>query len=271
MNTMTEATPSEFWANRYARQTAFAPFGPEGQAALGAARVLVVGVGGLGSWMAELLSRAGVGFLRLADSDLVDPTNLHRQAIYEEGDAEARLPKAEVLASRLARINRLVRVEALIARVDAANMERAAGDIDLILDGTDNFPTRYLLNDFAVKHNKPWIMAGVVGAEGQVAAIPPGGRPCLRCMLEAPPPACVDPNCREFGVVGPAVAAVASLAAMEAMRLLRAKGGGRQPGRSCLTRVDLWKAEGPNVCSVPWPARDDCPCCVHHEWDYLEH
>lgn len=175
---------------RYSRQIVFRDLGLEGQRKLMSGRVLVVGAGGLGTWAAELLTRAGVGLLRLADDDKVDLTNIHRQGLYDESDAEASKPKVQAAAERLARINAGAAIETINTRLERTNIDSLAGDVDVILDGTDNFATRFLINDYAVKYGKPWIFAGVVGAEGQMMTIVPGRTPCLRCIMDSPPPPC---------------------------------------------------------------------------------
>lgn len=252
--------------SRYARQTVFHPFGREGQAALAKARVLLVGAGGLGSWAAELLVRAGLGFLRVADQDLVELTNIQRQALYEESDAENKRLKVEAMQEHLARINGEVEVEAVCARVFRHNIGQLAEDVDLILDGTDNFPTRFVINDWAVKHGKPWIFGGAISAEGQVLAIPAGGKPCLRCLLEEPPVDCAAATCRERGVLGPAVASIASLQAMEALKIL----SGRAGASPYLLRFDFWENTLQRVNARDAFAREDCPCCGQKKFDYLE-
>ncbi len=182
------ATPHAVNLARFQRQIAYAPLGTEGQKRLAAGKVLILGVGGLGSWSAELLARAGVGLLRLVDDDKVDLTNIHRQGLFDEQDASAGTPKVHAAASRLARIYGRCKVEPIVARADRSNVAELAKGVDLVLDGTDNFATRFVVNDYCVKAALPWVFAGVVGAEGQVLTIPPGGRPCLRCVFDQPPP-----------------------------------------------------------------------------------
>ncbi len=254
-------------ADRFARQIVFAPWGLEAQQALAASRALIVGVGGMGSWTAELLARAGAGFLRLADDDVVDLTNLHRQALYDQRDAREARPKVTAAAHRLAEINDNCTVEPVITRVGRTNLDELAKDADVIIDGTDNFETRFLINDYCVKNSKPWVFAGVVGAEAQVAAIIPGRTACLRCWLEEAPPPASSPTCMQAGVLGMAVAAVASLEAMEAVKLLA---GRRDAVSEHLLKIDLW-ANTHHRLSLGQPRRNPpCPCCVKREFDYLE-
>ncbi|MHC4982946.1 MAG: HesA/MoeB/ThiF family protein [Planctomycetota bacterium] len=252
---------------RYARQMAFEGLGRAGQRGITAGRALIVGVGGLGSWVAEILARSGVGFLRLADDDKVDLTNIHRQAMYDEADVAAGRFKAEAAAGHVGRINGEVRVEAVVERLDRGNIARLAEGVDLIIDGTDNFATRFLINDFAVKVNLPWIFAGVVGAEAQTMTIVPPRTACLRCVFDAPPPPCVDPTCRTEGVLSPAVAAVASIQAVEAMKILAGRLDEVSP---FLLKIDLWHNAIQRIDAGKAAAGKDCPCCKRRVFDFLD-
>jgi adenylyltransferase/sulfurtransferase len=249
---------------RYDRQMAFPHLGAEGQRRLMSGRALIVGVGGLGSWVAELLARAGVGFLRLVDGDKVDLTNIHRQAMFTEADAAAGRFKAEAAAEYLKRTNVNVSVEAVAERLDAGNVARLARGVDLIIDGTDNFAARFVINDYAVKTGMPWIFAGVVGAESQTMTIMPGRTACLRCVFDSPPPPCVDPSCRTAGVLGPAVAAIASIEALEAMKILAGRAGDVSP---YLLKMDLWRN---TLQRIDAAANSNCPCCKKRQFDFLE-
>lgn len=244
---------------------AYPPLGLPGQRRLAAASALIVGVGGLGSWTAELLARAGVGRLRLVDDDRVAPDNLHRQAMYNEADAAGGTPKAVAAQRRIAAINGTVNVEAFLCRLGRDNIASLADGMDLILDGTDNFATRFILNDYAVKHARPWVFAGVVGAEAQTMTIVPGRSACLRCVCETPPPVCIDPNCRTAGVIGPAVAAISAIEAAEALKILSGNGAAAS---THLLKFDLWTHQFQQVdASAPAPA---CPCCQGRHFEYLE-
>jgi len=251
---------------RYDRQQAYVDLGAEGQERLSAARALIVGVGGLGSWLCELLARAGVGMLRLVDSDRVDWTNVHRQAMYDESDAEANRPKARAAARRLKRINSEITVEPLVAKMGADNIEELAGDADVILDGTDNFATRFLLNDYAVKANKPWVFAGVVRAEGQTMTVVPHRTACLRCIYEGPPPEGMELRAANVGVLGPAVAALASIEALEAMKILSGRLDAVSP---YLLKLELWNNEVYRIDAAKASANLQCPCCVQGRFEYL--
>lgn len=252
--------------SRYARQIVFNEFGAEGQKRLQNSRVLIVGAGGLGSWQAELLARAGVGFMRIADNDNIDLTNIQRQALYNESDAAQNLPKVEQLKIHIGEINHEVIVEPVRQRVDRYNIQHLAHDMDLIMDGMDNFPSRFLINDYAVKVGKPWIFGGVIGAEGQMAVFHAGGRPCLRCIMDAPPASCAENNCRSAGVFGPVVSAIASLQAMEALKILS---GSAAAGRQ-LIKMNLWTGGIQRISLSEKDLRPDCPCCIKKEFEYLD-
>jgi molybdopterin-synthase adenylyltransferase len=256
--------------DRYSRQRLLPEIGIAGQRALGSARVLIVGCGALGSNLAEMLARAGVGFLRIVDRDLVELSNLQRQVLFDESDAKDAVPKAVAAANRLARINSQITVEPIVADVNALNAESLAnGDqpIDLILDGTDNVATRYLINDVALKHNIPWIYAACVGVSGRVMPIIPGRTACLRCVFPDPPDPKNLPTCDTAGVLNTAAAAVAALAASWAMRLLVDAGkiGTEDFG---LASMNLWTGEFRRLGAAA-QVQADCPCCQGRRFDFL--
>ena len=251
---------------RYARQMVFEPVGLAGQKALAQGRVLIVGVGGLGSWVAELLARAGVGYLRLADDDRVDMVNLHRQGLYAEADAQGSVPKVQAAAARLRQLNSQVTVQAVAQRVDHRNIAALADDVDVIIDGTDNFATRFLINDYSVKAAKPWIFAGAVQAEAQAAAFIPGRTPCLRCVLDELPPVCRDPNCRTAGVLSMPLAAIASFEAMEAVKILLGRLDVVSP---FLLKLDLWSNQVQRL-NLSNHRNPQCECCGQRQFEYLE-
>jgi molybdopterin-synthase adenylyltransferase len=250
---------------RYIRQESFAPLGPAGQQRLGDSRVAIVGLGGLGSWLAELLARAGVGMLRLIDDDRVDWTNLARQAMYTQTDATSSQPKVAAAATRLAEINSTVAIEPCTVRLSANNAQPLLSDVDLLLDATDTWASRFLLNDLAVAHAKPWVLAGVVGCTGQFGAFLPG-RACLQCVIESPPPPELEDQYRAVtaGVLGPAVAAIAARQACLAMQILTGP-----PSTVCdeLISEDFWQNTTARI-SLARPA-EDCPCCKKKKFAYL--
>ncbi|NOZ41467.1 MAG: thiazole biosynthesis adenylyltransferase ThiF [Planctomycetes bacterium] len=261
-----EETNNNAHLDRYRRQLRYAPLGEKGQRRLLQARVLVVGSGALGCVVADTLVRAGVGFVRLVDRDFVEVDNLHRQVLFDEADAEAQLPKAIAAARRLARINSTIEIDPIVADLNATNIRQLADDVELIVDGTDNFETRYLLNDYAVANKKPWIFGGCVGAEGQTLAIVPGETPCLSCIMPEPPPAAAQPTCETAGVLGPIVNVIASLQAMEALKLLS---GNREQLNPAMTFVDLWNNQIRSI-GVSASRSDDCPTCGQRDFAWLE-
>jgi molybdopterin-synthase adenylyltransferase len=251
---------------RYSRQTRFAPLGEGGQRRIGQASVAIVGCGALGSVQAELLTRSGVGRLRIIDRDFVELSNLQRQFLFDESDAHDALPKAVAAARRLASINSKVTLEPMVADLTSANAAELFEGIDLILDGTDNFETRYLINDAIAAGSvaKTWVYGAAVGSYGIKLAITPGQTACFRCIYPDPP-AGAQPTCETVGVLGPVTATIASLQTADALKIL-ATGADSVTAR--LTTIDLWTGE---IRQLDPPARDhDCPCCVRREFSYLD-
>ena len=254
--------------SRYHRQMLLKQIGAEGQRRLGAARVLLVGCGALGSVLAEQLVRAGVGHLRIVDRDVVELTNLQRQVLFDEADAREGKPKAVAAAERLGRINSQVRVEGVIADFGPQNAEDLrmleSGPAALLLDGTDNVQTRYLINDLAVKRGLPWVYGACVGTEGRAAAVVPRSTPCLRCLFPEPPAGSDLPTCDTAGVLAAAAAVVASIQATAAIQLLT--GAAVRPQ---MAAFDLWNGEFRAI-NTEDARREDCPCCGRRRFEFLE-
>src|SRR6266568_861465 len=206
-------------SERYSRQILFSGIGREGQTRLLNSRLLIVGCGALGSAQAEALARAGVGHLRIADRDFVESSNLQRQTMFTESDASERLPKAIACARHVREINSEITVEAEIVDVNHSNIERLIEDCDVVLDGTDNFATRYLINDACIKHNVNWIYGAAVGSYGVTMTIRPHESPCLRCIFTEAPPAASAPTCDTAGVIMPIINIVAAVQVSEALKL----------------------------------------------------
>jgi adenylyltransferase/sulfurtransferase len=247
---------------RYSRQTILPGIGAAGLARIRAGRVAILGLGALGSALAETLARAGVGTLRLADRDVLEVHNLQRQSLYTEADVAAALPKAVAAAARLTAIKRMVAVEAQVADVTAETVEAFIGDMDVVLDGTDNFAARYLLNDACLRHGLPWIYNGVIGTSGLSLTVRPGVTACLRCLYPHPPPPGSTPTCETAGVLGPAVQTVAAAAAAATLQLLV----GADPPRGLLA-VDLWDGTFERLGTGE---RDPaCPACGLGRYDFL--
>ncbi len=252
---------------RYARQVLFPHIGDEGQRRLLASRTLVCGCGALGSVIANTLARAGVGKLRIVDRDFLELNNLQRQVLFDEADLEAGLPKAIAAAAKLKVINSAIEIEPIVADVGPENVLTLCRDVDVILDGTDNFETRFLLNDAAVKLDLPWVYGGVIGCEGQTLTILPGDTPCLRCVLSNAPPPGTTATCDTAGVLAPAVNVIASLQAMEAIKILA---GHREAISRTLTIIDLWDNALRQVRVAALRANGGCATCGQHQFPWLE-
>lgn len=267
---------------RYHRQMLLPGIGEAGQRALLRARAVIVGCGALGCASADLLARAGVGRLTLIDRDVVELTNLQRQTLFTEADAAAGAPKAEAAARRLRAVNSEIEIKAVIADATHRNIERLAG-LDatgnasgdsagpvVLVDGTDNFQTRYLLNDVAVKHGVPYIYGGAVGTGGLVMPVLParagGAGPCLRCVFEEPPAAGTTPTCDTAGVLGPVVAMVAAMQAAAALRVLAQ---GPAAVEAALTEFDAWGGRVRRI-DLTSARRADCPACGRGRLEYLD-
>jgi adenylyltransferase/sulfurtransferase len=253
--------------DRYSRQRLFAPIGEAGQARLQEARAVVIGCGALGAMQAETLARAGLGHLTLVDRDFVEESNLQRQIMFEESDARERLPKAVAAARRIHRVNSDVQAEAIVADVNFENIEEIIADADLVLDGTDNFETRYLINDACVKAGTPWIYGAAVGAYGLTMTVIPGRTPCLRCVLEMMPDPGAGPTCDTAGVILPIIAVIASIQSTEAIKLLT---GQRDRLHGSLVRVDVWDFQVNRLQLSNYDEREDCPACGKREFEFLK-
>lgn len=248
---------------RYSRQVLFPGIGTQGQRQLGRARATIVGCGATGSVLAGLLARAGVGSLRIIDRDYVEPSNLQRQALFDEADAASSLPKAIAAARKLAAFNSEIVVEPEVADLTPENIDRLLSGAQLLLDGTDNFETRYLLNDFAVQRELPWIYCAAVGSYGATMNILPGQTACLACIFPEAPQGALE-TCETAGVLGPAVSLVASVAAAEALKLLA---GAREQLRSTLLSWDTWSNQT-SALQTGGP-RPDCRACGRREFIHL--
>jgi adenylyltransferase/sulfurtransferase len=252
---------------RYSRQIRFPGIGEDGQRRLLQARVTLCGCGALGTVLANALVRAGVGHLRLIDRDFIEMSNLQRQVLFDEHDVADNLPKAEAAARKLAAINSSVHVDPVVADIDRTNIVELTQDADLILDGTDNFEIRYLINDVAVKLGKPWVYGGCIGSHGQTMTILPGETPCLRCVFEAAPAPGEAGTCETAGVLGPMVNIIASLQATEAFKILT---GRRDKINRELLYFDIWDNVQRRIKISPLLGKVDCPCCKHSRFEWLE-
>lgn len=296
---------SELNLERYHRQMLLPGFGEDGQKKLLNATALVVGCGALGTVIANMLARAGVGHLVIVDRDFIEITNLQRQVLFDEDDVANAIPKAVAAKNKIAKINSQVKVTAIVDDVNHANIERLAGidnddyePVDIIVDGVDNFETRYLANDCAVKHGIPYIYGGAVGTVGATYAIlphysqragsspsPVGGSagagdgparawheagkstPCLRCIFEQAPPPGMNPTCDTAGVIGPAVSIIANFQVTEAIKVLLGRWENVCP---TMLNFDLWDNTFRQFKVAKAYDVGDCRCCKHREFEFLD-
>ena len=249
---------------KYSRQVLFAPIGGAGQERLLAASAVLVGCGAIGAAAAVLLVRAGVGRVRLIDRDFVEASNLQRQILYDEQDAREALPKAIAAERKLRAMNSGVHVEGVIGDVSARNVRELLSGFDVILDGTDNFETRLLINDFAVKFSRPWIYAAAVASYGLTMLVRPGLTACLACFLDEQNGAGLEETCDTIGVLGPIVNLIASLEVAEALKLLS---GGEEHLTNRLQSCDVWSG---HFQSMRLERNPECRACGRREFSYLE-
>ncbi|ALC88998.1 thiamine biosynthesis protein ThiF [Bacillus sp. FJAT-18017] len=248
---------------RYSRQILFKPIGEKGQKKLLESRAAIVGMGALGTVIANHMVRSGVGFVRLIDRDLVELSNLQRQTLYTEEDARKNLPKAVAAAQRLRSINSEITIEEIIADVNLDNAEELLGDVDVIIDGTDNFSARYLMNDIAVKYNIPWVYGGAVSSRGMFAVIIPGKTPCYRCLFPDAQTG-LGETCDTIGVLSPITEIIGSFEAMEALKIL--VGAPHNPN---LEQIDIWYNSTMQM-DISKGRNPDCPCCAQKQFDFLD-
>lgn len=250
---------------RYSRQILFKGIGLEGQRRLGQARVTIVGCGATGSALASLLARAGVGFLRIIDRDYVEPSNLQRQSLFDEQDAADSLPKAVAAARKIAAFNSEIKVEAKVEDLIPENIRELLELSDVILDGTDNFETRYLINDYAVAAGHPWVYTAAIASYGVTMNIVPGTTACLACIFPDSPRGMVE-TCETSGILNSAVNLVASIAATEAIKMLIG-GPGAPPLRKSLLSFDVWSNERTEIAAGQ--PRPRCRACGERNFIHL--
>jgi molybdopterin-synthase adenylyltransferase len=258
---------ADTFAERYSRQVLFAGIGTEGQRKLAAAHVAIAGCGATGAAAASLLARAGVGTLTIIDRDFVEESNLQRQVLFDEADALAALPKAEAARRKISLFNSMVQVHASVADLVPANVHELLRGADLVLDGTDNFETRYLINDYAVEQETPWIYAAALGAYTATMNILPGPSPwqtaCLACLFPQPPGGAVE-TCDTAGILNTAVNLTASIQVTEALKYLV---GGASQMRRTLLAIDLWSNQRSEVSNAS--PRPGCVACGERDFTHL--
>lgn len=217
--------------------------------------------------IANTLARAGVGHLRIVDRDFLELNNLQRQVLFDENDVAAGLPKAIAAKNRLEQINSQIEIEAIVADIDYRNVLELFNDVDVVLDGTDNFETRFLLNDAAIKSQTPWIYGGCIGAEGQTMTIVPEHTACLRCLMQESPPPGTTPTCDTAGILGSIINVIASMEACEAIKILAGK---TDAVSQFLNVIDLWDNRIRQVSLAKLRDSTDCPTCKRHEYPWLD-
>ena len=252
--------------SRYHRQYLFNKIGEAGQHRLLKSRVAVIGCGALGTVLVNTLGRAGVGFIRIVDRDFIEFNNLQRQVLFDEEDIKENLPKAIAAERKIKKINSEIQVEAIVSDVNFTNIERFIQDVDLVLDGTDNFETRFLLNDTCVKLGKPWVYGAVIGSHGLTMTIIPGETPCLRCVFESAPPPELTPTCDTAGIIAPASMVIASLEATEAIKFLT---GNKQDLNHTLYSYDVWTRQAQSFKLEGLRDTTDCPTCKRRNFEFL--
>lgn len=249
---------------RYIKQINFNGIGKEGQLKLQNGRALIIGCGALGTVVANSLVRTGVGFIRIVDRDYVEISNLHRQILFDEIDAEVSIPKVEAAKAKLSKVNSSIIIEGLIKDVNSLTIEKMIKDIDIIIDCTDNFKTRFLINDISFSRKIPWIYGGAIGSTGVVKSFIPGKTGCLRCMMDTPPPAGTFATCDTAGVINTTTGVVGMLQANEAIKYLA---GQEKEMDNKMVFLDLWE----NIFErIELKVRQDCKCCKCEEYEYLD-
>lgn len=261
-----EPKDTNFIDPRYARQVRFSGIGEHGQHKLSQARVAIVGLGALGTMLADQIVRAGVGYVRIIDRDYVEESNLQRQTLYDEHDAYVGAPKAIAAANKLAAANSSVRIDAHVVDLNPLNAEQLLSDVQLILDGSDNFAIRYLINDISLKLGIPWIYGAAVASRGVSFTIIPYETPCLRCLFPQPPAAGIAETCDTAGIIAPAAHTVASHQIAEALKLLI---GQPELLNRKMSHFDLWHNHNYAI-DVSSALQSNCPACGQQQYEYLE-
>lgn len=253
-------------AGRYARQILLPPIGESGQKALAASSVAIVGCGALGCVSSTLLARAGVGRIRIIDRDFVELSNLQRQVLFDEDDVKAMTPKAIAAAQKLSRVNPDIQIDGVVSDLNPDNAVELLGGVTLIVDGTDNFETRFLVNDVSIRHDIPWIYGACLASYGLTMNILPGETACLRCVMETAPPPGSVPTCDTAGVLGPIVSIVAGFQSAEAIKLLS---GNREAMTRDLVSIDAWSGTFTRVSVPKGGGRRRCATCDGMEFAAL--
>ncbi len=252
---------------RYSRQILSQHIGEECQKVLMDSNAVVVGCGALGTVSSNYLTRAGIGQIRIIDRDFIEESNLQRQILFDENDIAEGLPKAIAAQRKLRKINNKSNIEGIVTDVNYANIEELSKDVDIIIDGTDNFETRFLINDFCVKNNIPWIYGACIGSRGLTMNIVPLTTPCLRCVFETMPQMGTFPTCDTAGVIGPIAGFIGSIQATEAIKILAGK---HESANKTLIEIDVWDTKVKQIDISELMDLNDCPTCKLHTYKFLE-
>ena len=264
-----ESTPStgSDSQQRYSRQIRFSQLGVQGQQRIAAAKAVLIGCGALGTAIANTLVRSGLGSLTIVDRDFVEISNLQRQSLFDETDVAQNLPKSVAAVAKLKQINSQVNLTPIVADVDATNIQPLIGDTDMILDGSDNFEIRFLINDVAIKQGIPWVFGGCLGADGQTMTILPGETPCLSCLMpQGPPPPGTSPTCDAQGILGTIIQVIAAIEANEAIKILS---GNRHAINRNLTSISLWDNRFQQIDLSRLNQSKNCVTCHQRQFQYL--
>ncbi len=252
---------------RYSRQILFQHIGGERQKVLMNSSAVVIGCGALGTVSSSYLTRAGIGQIRIVDRDFVEESNLQRQILFDENDISENLPKAIAAQRKLQKINTKVKIEGIVTDVNYANIEELTQGVDIIIDGTDNFETRFLINDFCVKNSVPWIYGACIGGRGVVMNIIPSETPCLRCVFETMPQIGSFPTCDTAGVIGPIAGIIASIQVTEAIKILSED---YESINKTLIEIDVWNTKFRQIDVSGLKELNNCPTCKLHNYTFLE-
>jgi adenylyltransferase/sulfurtransferase len=252
---------------RYNRQMLLPFIGEEGQKKLAASTAVVAGCGALGTVIANCLARSGVGHLKVVDRDFVELSNLQRQVLFDEQDVRENMPKAAAAERKLKQINSEIRIEGIVTDINPANVEELIKGADVVVDGADNFETRFVINDACVKHNIPWVYGAAVGTTGMSMTVIPGQTPCIRCLFETAPPPGMTPTCDTAGVLGMQTGLIGNFEAAEALKILS---GQAKAINTKLFSIDLWSGELHQFKIARAREVADCPCCKKRSFEFLE-
>lgn len=253
--------------DRYNRQVLLPFIGEEGQKKICASTVVVAGCGALGTVIANILARAGVGNLRIIDRDFIEESNLQRQVLFDEQDCRENMPKAAAAERKIRQINSTINVTGLVTDINPTNVEELIKGADVVVDGADNFETRFVINDACVKHNIPWIYGAAVGSTGLCMTIIPGQTPCLRCLFETAPPPGMTPTCDTAGVLGAVTGLIGNFEASEAIKICA---GQRNAINTRLFSIDMWSGEMHQFKIDKAREKADCPTCKRRNFEFLE-